>query len=57
MPTDRDAVTLRFAPAQERPELTPGAARILLRILRKAHDRRAAAQGGSPVSVCERDVA
>lgn len=58
MPTDRDASMLRFTPECELPELTPGAARVLLRILRKAHDKQlAAGEGGPPDMRDERDVA
>lgn len=51
---------LRFTPECELPELTPGAARVLLRILRKAHDKQLAAADdgdGAPDVRDERDVA
>jgi hypothetical protein len=57
MSTDREASTLWFEPECVLPELTPGAARVLLRILRKAHDKQLAAEGGSPDMRDERDVA
>lgn len=60
MSADRDASTLRFTPECELPELTPGAARVLLRILRKAHDKQLAADSGGdgvPDMRDERDVA
>ncbi len=57
MSTDREASTLRFEPECVLPELTPGAARVLLRILRKAHDKQLAAEGGAPEMRDERDVA
>lgn len=58
MSADRDASTLRFTPGHELPELTPGAARVLLRILRKAHDKQLAADGdGAHILRDERDVA
>jgi hypothetical protein len=39
MTTHRDSVELRLAPDFEPPALSPAAAAVLLRILRKAHDR------------------
>jgi hypothetical protein len=39
MAADRDPVELRLAPDLDPPALTPAAAGVLLRILRKAHDR------------------
>lgn len=47
-PDDR---SLEFACDLARPELTPGAARVLLRILREERDRRSATENGRPV--CE----
>ena len=57
MSVDRDASRLRFTPGRELPELTPGAAQVLLRILRKAHDKQLAGDSGAPDLRDERDVA
>jgi hypothetical protein len=57
MSTDREASTLTFEPECVLPDLTPGAARVLLRILRKAHDKQLAADGDGPEMRNERDVA
>jgi hypothetical protein len=46
MATHRDSVELRLAPDLEPPTLTPAAAAVLLRILRKAHDRNVIADLG-----------
>lgn len=50
MAAHRDPVELRLAPDLEPPALTPGAAAVLLRILRKAHDRELAADSGRTVT-------
>ncbi len=41
---------LTLAPDLEPPELSPRAARVLLRILRKAHDRQLATESGRSVT-------
>lgn len=46
----RDPVELRLAPDLEPPALTPAAATVLLRILRKAHEREAATDRGRTVT-------
>jgi hypothetical protein len=46
MAADRDPVELRVAPDLDPPDLPPGAAAVLLRILRKAHDRKSATDRG-----------
>jgi hypothetical protein len=50
MATHRDSVELRLAPALEPPTLTPAAAAVLLRILRKAHDRNGIADLGQDLA-------
>ena len=55
---DRDGITPVFAADCPLPELTPGAAAVLLRILRKAlHKQLSADRAGGPIERCERDVA
>jgi hypothetical protein len=46
MTTHRDSVELRLAPDFEPPALSPAAAAVLLRILRKAHDSNVIADRG-----------
>lgn len=50
MAAHRDPVELQLAPDLEPPVLTPGAAAVLLRILRKAHDRELATDRGRTVT-------
>lgn len=50
MAAHRDPVELRLAPELEPPALTPGAATVLLRILRKAHEREVATESGRTVT-------
>jgi len=50
MSVDRDRVELRLAPELEPPALTPAAAAVLLRILRKAHEREQATDRGQTVT-------
>jgi hypothetical protein len=57
MPTDRDTPAPELGPGRAHPELTEGAASVLLRILRKAHETHLAAKAGSPDVRDERDVA
>jgi hypothetical protein len=45
-----DPVELRLAPDLEPPGLTPAAATVLLRILRKAHERALATDRGRTVT-------
>ncbi len=50
MAADPDDPTLELAPDLAPPELTAGAARVLLRILRKEHDRSLATDSGQSVT-------
>jgi hypothetical protein len=57
MSTDRETPAPELGPDLDPPELTDGAARVLLRILRQAHDARLTTPADSPDSGDERDVA
>lgn len=57
MPVDQYASTLKATPECELPELTPGAAQVLLRILRTARDRQPTGDGDPPEVRDERDIA
>ena len=50
MAAHRDPVELQLAPDLEPPSLTPPAATVLLRILRKAHERELATDRGRTVT-------
>jgi hypothetical protein len=50
MAAHRDPVELRLAPDLEPPALTPGAAAVLLRIIRKAHERELDTESGRTVA-------
>ena len=50
MAAHREPVELRLAPDLDPPGLTPGAAAVLLRILRKAHDRELATDRGQTIT-------
>jgi hypothetical protein len=58
MSTGRDVSSIRLHAPSELPELTVDAARVLLRILRKAHDQHLAADKfGAADARAERGVA
>jgi hypothetical protein len=58
MSTGRDLSSIRLNAPSEIPELTAEAARVLLRILRRAHDQHLATDdGGAADARAERDVA
>jgi hypothetical protein len=58
MSTGRDVSSIRLHVPSELPELTADAARVLLRILRKAHDQHLATNDSGPADArAERDVA
>lgn len=50
MPTDPTDRRLELVPDLDPPELTAGAAVVLLRILRKEHDRQPSAESGRTVA-------
>ncbi len=57
MSTGRDVPRIGLTPGLELPELTPDAARALLRILRKAHDLQLAGDIRAPDTRDDRGVA